>query len=164
MKHIKGINEAAPLTTRMSEPVSKYQSYDIKGLYNKISSTFEDIRNVLVDFEDTRTINYLVNGTSFNPSNKDVKSFIKDIILSLLYSEPKPSNFTISCNIALKSESIDKSQRLSTEGIDLLDDVIVASRRISSLGHSVSLEFGSDNFSTEIGLHKSCKLFIRIDL
>jgi hypothetical protein len=115
-----------------------------ENLSNIIKSSFDDIRNILVDFEDEGIIRYRYLTRFFNPSHRDAEAFLNVIIPMV---QPEFKSFDISCYIVLECDGTYDNDFLSNKGIDVLSDIIIAMKRIESLGYITLLQLSDTKYN-----------------
>ena len=108
-----------------------------KDYIEPTKTAFDEIRNILFDFEDKRIVKYSIEDCDlkFDPSgSSDVSYFIP---YSILTSNPLGS-VTISCHIDI---DCNHNGSFLVDSLSLLEDVIVSIKRIESSGYESALNF-----------------------
>lgn len=122
---------------------------------NKSNDIFKTIRDILVEFEDDKIIIYSCSWESFgafnfNPERETDERFVNN--LKIISNRRDNLHIKIICNIKLPKD-------LNKKGIEVLEDVIVATKRLEIEGIESRLDLGGNHH-----LYKPCSIELKIPI
>jgi hypothetical protein len=122
---------------------------------DKLRDLVDSIRNIFIDFEDSNIIHYDEYTFGYRPGG-NYDRFIELLQHSCNRRKlHQADHIKINCVIEIPIND----DELNKDGIGILEDIIIAIKRLESLDYKVTMNLNGNHH-----LYKSCKIIIKIPM